>query len=107
MTCKTVKKRLTRKIHGKPHKVTVKRRKCTGRLVSGKVKFTIGSRASSATLSRKSTVYATGVSVPGPHGKSHLVLTDRRPVKGGRYTLTLRIHHQGRWVVRRSQITIK
>ncbi len=41
ITCKTVTTTVTETIKGKRRKVRVKRQKCTGKLVSGKVKFTI------------------------------------------------------------------
>jgi hypothetical protein len=74
----------------KAHKKTT----CTGRLVTGKVKFTVSSAVDRATLSRHGVVYATGVSVANGHGGSDLILTDVRRPLHGRYVLSLR--HKGR-----------
>ncbi|MGH2842017.1 MAG: hypothetical protein ACRDKL_00315 [Solirubrobacteraceae bacterium] len=76
-----------------------------GRLVSGTVKFT--ATAARATISRGRAVYARGTSTPTGHGRSQLELTDRRPLRAGRYTLTVRARRDGRWTARRQQITIR
>ena len=83
------------------------RQKCTGKPVSGTVKFTIGRGAKHATISRNHTVYATGVSVSITKQGSQLLVTDLRPLQRGHYTLTLRGHDRRRWIIRRSQITIR
>jgi hypothetical protein len=62
----------------------VKVQTCTTRLVSKPVKFTTGPAGAHATLSRGRSVYATG-SVRG--GRVRLVAI--RPLRAGRYTLTL------------------
>jgi hypothetical protein len=84
----------------------VKRQKCSGKLVSGTGRFTIGGAAAQATISRKHTVYATGVSVSTANRGLPLVVTDLRPLRRGRYTLTLQSHHGRRSTIRRTQITI-
>jgi hypothetical protein len=85
VTCKTVTK--TEKVHGKTKKV--KQQSCTGKLVSGTVKFkTSESRREHATLSRAGKVYATGTVAIGRHGVGGLLTADRRLTKG-RYMLTL------------------
>jgi virginiamycin B lyase len=106
ITCKTVNRTAIKKINGKRRKVRVKRQKCTGTLVSGKVKFTIGGAATHATISRKRTVYATGVRLSNAKRSSQLVVTDLRPLRPGRYTLTLQSRHGRRSMIRRTQITI-
>jgi hypothetical protein len=70
----------TTKVHGKT------RKKCTGKLVSGTVKFTVATTR--ATLSRGYTVSATGTAVRS-HGAQRLSLSLRRRLTAGRYTLTL------------------
>jgi virginiamycin B lyase len=106
ITCKTVTTTVTKKIKGKRRKVKVKRQKCTGKLVSGKVKFTIRGAAAHATISRKRTVYATGVRASNAKQSSQLVVTELRPLRPGRYTLTLQSRHGRRSMIRRTQITI-
>ncbi len=106
ITCKTVNTTVIKKIKGKRRKIRVKRQKCTGKLVSGKVKFTIGGAAAHFTISRKRTIYATGVSVSNAMRGSELVVTDLRLLKRGRYTLTLQSHDGRRSMIRRTQITI-
>ncbi len=51
-------------------------RKCSGRLVSGTVKFTTTGAQVHATISRGRFVYATGASVPASGGGRLLVLSD-------------------------------
>jgi hypothetical protein len=66
---------------------------CKGRLVSGTVKFTATGKIVHATVSRGGVVYASGESVPAAGGGSMLVLSDRRRLRRGGYTLTLRRRH--------------
>jgi HYDIN/CFA65/VesB-like, Ig-like domain len=106
ITCKTVTTTVTKKIKGKRRKVKVKRQKCTVKLVSGKVKFTIRGAAAHATISRKRTVYATGVRVSNAKRSSQLVVTELWSLRPGRYTLTLQSRHGRRSMIRRTQITI-
>jgi len=77
VTCKTVTRRVKHK--------KVKRQKCTGKLVSGPVKFTAGK--ATATLSRGHRVYARG-SASADGRKLELMPTRR--LRAGRYTLTLK-----------------
>ena len=98
VTCKTV----TRKVKGHRRKV----QKCTGRLVSGTVKFTIVPGSVHATISRNGTVFATGASVPEPAGGFSMVLSGRRLLTPGRYRLTLRTQRGGRSTIRRTTITV-
>lgn len=59
VTCKTV----TKKVGHRLRKVN----KCSGRIVSGTVKFTTTGTVVHATLARRGVVYATGTSVPATH----------------------------------------
>ncbi len=93
VTCKIV----TVKVKGK----SVKRKKCTSKLVSGTVKFTTSSAVRRASLSRGGVLYATGIVT-----NKGLVLHALRPVKAGRYTLTLRYWQGKTRVTARSQIKI-
>ena len=96
VTCKTT----TKKVKGHRRKV----QKCTGRLVSGTVKFTTSS--DTATITRGHTVYATGASIATVDGHRQLLLERLRTLRAGRYTLTLRSHSHGRWSTHRETITI-
>jgi hypothetical protein len=91
----TVKK----KVHGKTRKVKVKKQKCTGKLVSGPVKFTITGKAVHATLSRGTHVVARGTFVSNS-ARGQGVLAVKPRVGAGWYTLTL--SHRHRIVSRRS-----
>ncbi len=103
VVCRTVTK--TRTKHGR--KVAVKVKKCTTRLVSGTVKFTIASHAVEANLSRAGVTYATGRAIPTGTGQLELVVTRRtHPLRPGRYILTLRSRHEGRQILERTAITI-
>ncbi|MHB1571340.1 MAG: choice-of-anchor D domain-containing protein, partial [Solirubrobacteraceae bacterium] len=98
VTCKTI----TRKV--KRHRRRVQR--CTARLVSGRFKFTRAPGSVHATISRNGTVYASGVSVAVGAAGSWMVLSDRRPLTHGRYTLTLRARRRARLITRRLTIAI-
>jgi hypothetical protein len=97
ITCKTVIRTVKRKRR--------KQQKCTGRLVSGTIKFTTAA-SDHATLSRGRVIYARGTSVALGHERSQLLLADLRPLHHGRYTLTLRSRHGQHWSTRRATITI-
>ena len=94
VTCKTV----TTTVHHRrrTHK------SCTVRLVSGTVSFTTATAAVRASLARGGIVYAAEASV-GAGRAPVLVLSGRRPLRRGRYTLTLT--RRGA-LVRRETITI-
>ncbi len=79
---------------------------CSTRIISGVVTFTIGSHAIAASLSRAQIVYASGVGVATDAGRWQLLLQDRRTLRRGSYTLTLRSPQDGRWVTHRRSITI-
>jgi hypothetical protein len=103
VVCRTVTKKRTK--HGR--KIPVKVKKCTTRLVSGKVKFTIASHAVDANVSRAGVTYATGRAIPTGAGQLELVLTRRtHPLRPGRYILTLRSRHEGHRILERTAITI-
>jgi hypothetical protein len=103
VTCKTIAK--TVKQHGRKRTVHVE--KCTGKLVSGPVKFTASASSARATLARAGVVYATGTSASLGHGRSRLLLAERRPVGAGRYTLILARLHGTQWSTTSRQITIR
>jgi hypothetical protein len=81
-------------------KRSVKRQKCTTRLITGTATFTTTSAR--ATLIHGQAVYATGRA-----WLNHLSLRTRRPVRAGRYTLILSRRVGHRWIDRRQQITIR
>jgi len=66
--------------------------KCTTKLTSSPVKFTTSGVATSAVLSRGRVVYATGTATRSGN-RTRLLLTPRRRVSKGRYTLTLTRGH--------------
>ena len=96
ITCRTV----TTKVNGHRRKV----QRCTSRLLSGTIKITptAGNRA---TISRGRVTYATGASVQVGRGAVELLLSVLRPLRPGRYTLTVRTQ-RGRVSTRRTMITI-
>jgi hypothetical protein len=102
ITCKTVTSAGT----VRHRKVRVKRVKCTGRLVSGPVKFTTNATRNQATLSRRGCVYATGTRLTLGVGDSVLVVSESRALPRGRYTLTARGRRGRRWITRREAITL-
>lgn len=97
ITCHTV----VKKTKGRKHKVT----KCTGRLVSGTVKFKTGV-AARVTLARGRQVYATGTRVDMGRGTMLLMLNELYAVHPGRYRLTVLAHRRGRSRTSRQTITI-
>jgi hypothetical protein len=68
------------------HKKTVQ--KCTTEMKSSPVKFTTAGAAIAAVLSRGKVIYATGSAVAS-RGTSELLMTPRRRIVRGTYTLTL------------------
>jgi hypothetical protein len=87
VTCKTVTVTKKKKVGKKTKKVKVKEQKCTGKLVSGTVKFTITGKTVHATLSRSKRVVASGTIVSGRARTEGLFVVSRR-VGTGWYTLT-------------------
>lgn len=106
VTCKNATKTVTKKVKGKKRKVKKKVQKCTGKLVSGTLRFTVTAARDRATISRGRVVYATGISLPIGDGRSLLLLTEQRAIEHGRYTLTVRVHQSRGWSTRRAPITI-
>jgi hypothetical protein len=103
VVCQTVTKKTTK--HGR--KVAVKVKKCTARLVSGPVKFTIDADDLGASVSRAGVTYATGFAIPTGTARWQLVLTRHlRTLRPGRYTLTLRSRHGAHRILERRTITI-
>jgi hypothetical protein len=94
ITCRTI----TKTVRHHRHKIT----KCTGKLVSGPIKFTTAS--AHATISRAGRVYATGTSISTGRPSRLLVMRNRHDLAAGLYTLTLRARHAHRWVTRRAPI---
>jgi hypothetical protein len=103
ITCRPHTKIATRNVHGKRRKVRVNRLRCTGRRLAARL--TTGATGDPATISRGRIVYATGISVTVDKRDSLLLLTQRRAMPDGRYTLTLRRHHSGRTITLRRPIT--
>ena len=97
VTCKTV----TKKVKGHRRKV----QQCSGRLVSGTVKFTTSGASDTATIARGQTVYATGALITMGDGRRQLLLKQLKPLRAGRYTLTVRHRTHGRSSARRETIT--
>ena len=106
VTCKTVTRTVTRVIKHKRRKIKVTQQQCKTRIVSGTVKFTTSVGAIKASVSRGTTVYATGTRASLGGGRSQLLLTQSRQLRAGRYTLTLRSRRNGRTITRRETITI-
>jgi hypothetical protein len=79
--------------------------KCSTKLVSGVIKFQLDSD-DQVTITRGHIVFATGVEVTLGHGRTQLMLTPRRRLVRGRYTLTLRNHRGDGRVLERTTITI-
>ncbi len=67
---------------------------CTAKLVTGPVKFTTARDTDSATVARAGVTYASGIAIRTGAGRWQLVLRDRRVLRAGRYTLTLRSGHR-------------
>jgi hypothetical protein len=99
VTCKKVTVTVKKKVHGKTKRVKVKKEKCTGKLVSGPVKFTVTGNAVRATLSRGRQIVGNGTLV-SDHTRAQGVFAVGRRVGAGWYTLTLSRHD--RVVSRRS-----
>jgi hypothetical protein len=91
VTCKQVTVTVKKKVHGKTKRVKVKKEKCTGKLVSGPVKFTITGSAVRATLSRGRRLVASGMLVSDDTRAQGIFAVGRR-VGAGWYTLTLSRH---------------
>jgi hypothetical protein len=107
VTCKTVTKTVANLVSGKRHQAREKKvQKCTGRRVGGTVQVSVSVPSGRAKISRGRVVYATGTSLTIGGGRWLLLLTERRALDPGRYTLTFRSRYNGRWSTRRATITI-
>ena len=98
--------KVTKTVTANGHKRRVTVQKCTTRLVSGTVKFTIDGGDLRATVSRAGVTYATGFAIPTGTGLWQLMLNHQiHRLRPGHYTLTLRTRH-GKERIQRRQITI-
>jgi ABC-type cobalt transport system substrate-binding protein len=80
-------------------------RRCAAALATA-VRLTGEGIAARALLERGRTVYATGTGVVGKHGRTELLLADRRALSAGGYVLVLRRRSGGRWVSVRESVRI-
>ena len=78
----------------------VKRQRCTTRLITGAATFTTAGTAR-ASLTRNGVLIATGTASSG-----RAVLRALRPLRRGRYTLTLRYRRHGHPVTTRTPVTV-
>ena len=90
--------------HGR--KVAIKVHKCTTKLVSGTVKFTIASHAVESMSPAPGLPTPSGERSQPAHANLRLVLTRIHPLRPGRYILTLRSRHGGRRILDRRPIMI-
>jgi hypothetical protein len=81
-------------------------RRCTGALATTVELAGVGV-AARAMLERGRVVYASGTGVLGEHGRTELLLADKRALSAGSYTLVLRRRSGGRWVSVRESVTIE
>ena len=79
---------------------------CSTRLISGVIRFQLDSDDIVTVVTPKHAVLATGVEVRIGHGRMQLILTPRRALHRGRYTLTIRSRRDGRWITQHSTIAI-
>ena len=80
--------------------------KCTTKLVSKPLKFKAAPSAARARVERGRVLCATGFALPTAHHGWQLLLSYRRRMTAGRYTMTLRRRSAGRWLTDRQTITI-
>jgi len=106
VTCKAATKTVAKVTRGRKRTVKEKVQKCAGRLVPGTVKVTVSAVTARATISRGRVVQATGTSLAIGNGRFLLLLTERRALEPGRYTLTMRSGHNGRSSTLRATIAI-
>ena len=97
---------MTKKATKNGRRVAVKVKKCSTRLVSGPVKFTIDKDDVGASVSRGHVVYATGKVVAAGPDRWKVVLKGNKQLRPGPYTLTLRGRDNGRWITYRRAVTI-
>jgi hypothetical protein len=103
IACKTHTKHV--KLGHNRHRRRTRAIRCTAKRVTGKAKLR-GTARAHAMLRRGRVVYATGTSVSTGPGRLQMLVTGRRPLHPGRYTLTLRRRQHHHLVVRRMTITL-
>ena len=101
VTCLTVTTRAPKK-----RPPFVHRRVCTGSPARASFKLQGSGVAARVAVRRGHTVYATGTGIVDPNGTDRLVLSARRALTPGSYTLQLRRRLGGRWVTERQQISL-
>jgi hypothetical protein len=79
---------------------------CSTRLVSGVIRFQLDGDDVVTVASPKHAVLAMGIEVPTGHGHVQLILTPRRALRAGRYTLTRHSLRDGRWITKHTTINI-
>jgi len=79
---------------------------CTARLARGPLRFG-GAATVRAEVVRARVVFAVGAEAPTSNGGLELLLTDRRPLKRGGYTLILRRRRGRRWIGQRLPIILR
>jgi hypothetical protein len=102
VTCRQVTVTVKRKVHGKTRKVRVKKQRCTGKLVSGPVKFTLTGKVVHATFTRDRRVVASGRMVAASTRSEGLFTVSRR-ISAGTYTLTT---SDGRRMLSRREVRV-
>jgi hypothetical protein len=80
---------------------------CHARLVAGTLSFLTSVAAVDATISRRGTVYGTGLSLATADASVELALNEARPLRRGQYTLTLHSQQRHHTITRRIPITIE
>ncbi len=79
---------------------------CTARVRSGSLKLTRTGATTRATLARGRVTYGTGTTQTSAHGELRLALNERRNLKPGSYTLTLRQRHGRHWRTRHELVNL-
>ena len=100
VTCYTTSLRLSR------HKTNTNHRVCSTVPASATSTLAGSAGAARAELERGHRVYALGTGILNARGGLELLLSDRRTLKPGDYTLILVRHRGARWVTTRAQVTI-
>jgi hypothetical protein len=104
VTCATVTKTVTRKLHGKQKKVKVTSHVCSTKMVSGPATFTSAS-IDRAAISRLGFVYATGTALRDGD-RTRLILSRESRLGPGLYTLTLTTIREHHHHITRQTVTI-
>lgn len=95
---------------GPPGKVIViicLTRDCVVHVLGGTVHWSGNDGADRAVITRGHHVYATGRTIAMRHGRAEFVLNASRPLRPGRYTLTLHVRHGRSWTTRRIVVTVR